>query len=1275
MAALVLNVAQAALQAVAYRAIGSLFADDVEGSRLSALHVMSSTDGAGMPILFGRARIAGQLIWAARFTERAVRSSAGGKGGGPTRTDYRYSASFAVGLCEGPIDGLGRIWADGRLLDLSGATTRLYVGTEDQEPDPLIEAVEGAGDPPAFRGTAYIVFEDLPLEAFGNRVPQLTFEVFRAPVAADGSKRLEDLVRGVTLIPGSGEFAYGTTLVAADLGYGRERSENALNSRGLANIEAALDDLQARLPNCESVMLVVAWFGDDLRCGSCAIRPGVETRDKLTRPYAWTVNSVGRQDAYLVSTTDGRPTYGGTPSDACVLEAIAAIKARGLKVGLYPFILMDVSPGNGLPDPYGGGEQAAFPWRGRIACHPAPGVTGTPDKTAAAGDQVRAFFGDCAPGDFLPAGSTVGYSGPDEWSFRRFILHHAHLAALAGGVDVFLIGSEMRGLTTVRESASSYPAVAELVALATDVRSVVGAATKLSYSADWSEYFGHQPQDGSGDVYFHLDSLWGAAAIDFVGIDWYAPLSDWRGGSSHLDAAVASSIHDLAYLDSNVEGGEGFDWFYASPEARDDQDRAPITDGAAGRPWVFRCKDLRSWWSEPHYNRPGGVEAATPTAWVPQSKPIWFIELGCPAVDKGSNQPNVFVDPKSSESFLPHYSTGARDDLIQRRVLEALLSHWDPDAGHNPTSSIYGGSMIATDRAHVWTWDARPFPDFPARSDIWSDGANWRLGHWLTGRVGLAPLALVVEDLARRVDQDVDASSLEGLVAGYVIGDPTTARAALEPLARLHGFGALERDGRLAFVPADAAPAVELDLDELVLDEEVRRLLRSTEDVSMRPLTARIGFLDELRDYRSAWTSTRIGDGAASPAIAVSAPVVLDPDSALRSARTWLAEAAAGAEGVQLRLPPSALALEAGDLVGVEGRAYRIDRIEDGPWREAQLTAVASARRPVVAGGEAGSGSPPLAPPATPYGVVLDLPLLPGEEVRGGPLVATAADPWPGAVAVGAGVDASSVTERARATGPSVVGELLWDLYPGPVGRWDEGNYVRIRLVGGAVQSVTEAELLGGANRLAVEGPDGEWEILQFREAALVALETYEIRGLLRGQLGTEAGMASPVAAGARLVLLGDGEVATTLSAHERNVSLEWRLAPRGRPFTDPTARALTAIYEARDLRPLSPVHLWARRSGGDLVFGWTRRTRLGGDDWVGLDVPLAESVERYLFELLDGGDVVLAREVAEPSVTVTAPEEAAALPGGPHTAFEVRVSQISEACGPGAPRRAFLYL
>src|SRR4029079_9346298 len=250
---------------------------------------------------------------------------------------------------------------------------------------------------------------------------------------------------------------------------------------------------------------------------------------------------------------------------------------------------------------------------------------------------------------------------PAEWSYRRFILHYAHLALAAGGVDAFVIGSELRGLTHVRDGTSTYPFVAALVDLAADVKAVLGPATQVTYSADWSAYFGHQPADRSGDVHFHLDPLWASPDIDAIGIDNYWPLADWRDGTDHLDRqAGPSSIYDLAYLASNIAGGEGYDWYYASPADRDAQLRTAITDGAYAKPWVFRFKDIKSSWLNSQYNRPGGVESATPTVWVPQSKPIWFTELGCPAVDKGTNQPNVFHDPKSSESFFPYHPTRPR---------------------------------------------------------------------------------------------------------------------------------------------------------------------------------------------------------------------------------------------------------------------------------------------------------------------------------------------------------------------------------------------------------------------------------------------------------------------------------------------------------------------------------------------------------------------------------------------------------------------------------------
>ena len=83
-------------------------------------------------------------------------------------------------MCEGEIARVGRVWADGVEV-ARGRPDRCgsIPGGEDQLPDPKIEAVEGAGMAPAYRGIAYVVIEDLALAPFGNRVPQFTFEVMR----------------------------------------------------------------------------------------------------------------------------------------------------------------------------------------------------------------------------------------------------------------------------------------------------------------------------------------------------------------------------------------------------------------------------------------------------------------------------------------------------------------------------------------------------------------------------------------------------------------------------------------------------------------------------------------------------------------------------------------------------------------------------------------------------------------------------------------------------------------------------------------------------------------------------------------------------------------------------------------------------------------------------------------------------------------------------------------------------------------------------------------
>ena len=252
---------------------------------------------------------------------------------------------------------------------------------------------------------------------------------------------------------------------------------------------------------------------------------------------------------------------------------------------------------------------------------------------------------------------------------------------------------------------------------------------------------------------------------------------------------------------------------------------------------------------------------------MPESKPIRFTEIGCPAVDRGPNQPNVFYDPKSAESFLPYFSRGWRDDAVQRRFLEAALGYWAEPA-NNPISSVYSGRMITTAETAAWTWDARPFPAFPARSDVWTDADNWRLGHWLNGRLGSVSLGSLVRDLCRRAglpDSQIDVSALADVVHGYLITALESPRASIAPLARHFGFDAVESEGVIRFQPRDRRPVVTLALDDLVAgsdaDAEVLELVRAQETELPQALKWQLVRADEEYDAMS--VEARRATGAA----------------------------------------------------------------------------------------------------------------------------------------------------------------------------------------------------------------------------------------------------------------------------------------------------------------------------------------------------------------------------------------------------------------------------
>jgi hypothetical protein len=1260
-------------------------AQAVETGKVDRFRITDTGEGNPITRCYGRMRLGGQVIWASDFLETVTTTGGGGKGGRstPETIEYSYSISLAVAVCEGVITRIGRVWADGEEVARDSLNMRVYTGSDDQLPDALMEAVEGQGNVPAYRGTAYVVMEDIALAPFGNRVPQFSFEVLRPeqPGAPGWEGSIAYGVEGAALIPGTGEYALATTPVNIELDGGVMQSLNISTPAGKPDFPVALECLVEEMPNLKASSLVVSWFGDDLRCGVCTIRPKVETQDVDGDNMPWSVSDLSRANAQvIVRDEEQRPIYGGTPTDVSVMEAIKALNEAGQAVMFYPFILMDQYIDNGLPDPYSdANDQPNLPWRGRITLSEAPGRPNSPDGTFAAEAEVDAFFGTVTAADFSIGTDSVNYNGPNEWSFTRFILHNAALCAAAGGVDSFCIGSEMRGLTWIRGASNAFVAVTRLKALAAQARAILGPNVKISYAADWSEYFGYQPPDGSGDRFFHLDPLWADTNIDFVGIDNYMPLADWRDEEGHLDGELWDATYNLDYLKSNIEGGEGYDWYYHSQQARDAQIRTPIEDGAYDEAWIYRYKDIRNWWRNPHHERIGGVRQTQPTDWEPMSKPIWFTEYGCAAIDKGTNQPNKFLDRKSSESRLPFHSTGKRDELIQLQYLRAMVEYWN-EPENNPMSTEYPGRMLDMQRAFVWTFDTRPYPFFPNNVDKWSDGENYTRGHWINGRTSGRSLASVVREIC--VTSGLENFSTEGLygyVRGYAVDQVTEARSALQPLMIRHGFDAIERDGTLRFRSRDGLDAVSIDpgmfAETSELDGTAEQTREADAEVSGR---VRLRFVQADVDFGVIAEEAVLADEATHAVTGSEFNMSLTRAEGRQVAERWLTEARVSREAVRLALPPSRAALGAGDILSLSGEdregdaLYRIDRVEQSGVRlieavriEPQVYDLADIFDELVPARQ-------FVAPVPVVSHLMDLPLLRGDEVPHAPHIATTADPWPGSVAVyQSGTDADyqlNTLLSARAT----IGVTQNALLSARAGIMDRGDVLEVRLISGTLQSVVEEALLSGSNVAAIgDGSADNWEIFQFAKAELVAPNTYWLGNRLRGQAGTDALMPSSWPPGSRFVLMDGIPSQIELTPSLRRIAQYFRIGPGGRSYDDPSYRSEVQAFDGNGLRPFSPCHLRARKdAAGDYHFQWVRRTRTDGDDWNIPDVPLGEESESYLIEIYQGNTLRRSQIVSLPSWTYQMADQTVDSVSVP---FDVRVSQISAVYGAGLSRSLFV--
>ncbi|WP_171240591.1 hypothetical protein [Ruegeria sp. HKCCA5491] len=174
--------------------------------------------------------------------------------------------------------------------------------------------------------------------------------------------------------------------------------------------------------------------------------------------------------------------------------------------------------------------------------------------------------------------------------------------------------------------------------------------------------------------------------------------------------------------------------------------------------------------------------------------------------------------------------------------------------------------------------------------------------------------------------------------------------------------------------------------------------------------------------------------------------------------------------------------------------------------------------------------------------------------------------------------------------------------------------------------------------------------------------------GRLRGQFGTDAIMPEVWPEGSVFVLLDPRVLQTGLLRSERRLAKHYRIGPATRGYDDPSFVHQVEAFNGNGLRPYAPAHLCVRRSGAGDTLSWVRRTRVDGDDWAGIDVPLGEESEAYLIQIWAEGSLVREELVQISRWTYTS---AAKLADGVSGSYTVQVAQVSASYGPGL--QAFL--
>lgn len=587
-----------------------------------------------------------------------------------------------------------------------------------------------------------------------------------------------------------------------------------------------------------------------------------------------------------------------------------------------------------------------------------------------------------------------------------------------------------------------------------------------------------------------------------------------------------------------------------------------------------------------------------------------------------------------------------------------------------PTVLISGTYLYSADALSVYPVDSERFLlQAGASGDVFALVALFRRNENTT------TLSAVVSDILARAgyesgDYDVSALSATA-IDGYVLSDPMAARKALEPLQAFASFDLIETDGVLVAKPYSSLVDVEIERDESRASASVQQIppaqiITRAQEQDL-PACVSVDYLDPVLDYQKGSQSAQRMTSAALSTSQIRLPLVCSASRAKQVAQVQLYRSWVERANYELPIARGYAHLDPGDVFMFDGQNLRIRECQlSGGIIKIKATPVSSMAVGSAASADAGTGvSRPRATVSDTVLYLMDLPLLRASDDQPGIYIAaTGGGGWTGAALFRSsdGVNFSRVISLRLPASAGVAASILGDA---PTDYMDRTNTIRVALISGSLSSVSEPDLLNGAN-VALLGA----EIIQYQNAALNTDGSYTLSNLLRGRKGTQTATSDHVLGEDFVLLQSDTIQFLPLNSSDRGNRITYRGISTGQSVDDGANKDIT--YQLHTLQPLAPVHIHGvRNTSGDLTLSWVRCARKNAEWLDGVDVPLDEAQEMYDVEIMNGS--IVARTYASHTaagLTYSASEQIADF-GSVQPSLSVKIYQLSALYGRGLCARA----